>query len=680
MIELVVAEKPKVAQKIAEAIGGTVKRVNVGNVSYYHLTRDNKEIYVAPAVGHIYTLTEKKKSWDYPVFDIEWAPAYKVSKESYYTKQYLQVLENLGKKADHFVSACDYDIEGSTIAYNIFRFATNIKEGRRMKFSALTKNDLAEAYEKMGDFDYNNAYAGETRHILDWYYGINLSRALMKSLRTASTYKTLSIGRVQGPALDILANLEREIKSFVPQPYWVLTVKIKDVKFTHKKERFFDEIAADKALENTKNEGVVSLINKKDSLIYPEPCFDLTSLQVEAHKVFGFAPTTTMEVAQSLYEDSLITYPRTSSQKIPSTINVVSIVQRLGEQNEYQKDTQKIIQNRWFKIRQGTKEDPAHPAIHPTGLSPKNIGTQERKLYDLIVRRFLAAFAPPAKRENITIIVESNGEEYVASGGRTVERGWFDFYPYAKTKEIELPKFEEKENVDIKDKKKTKKETTPPQRYTHASIVAELEKRHLGTKATRATIIDTLFKRQYIKGNKIEVTDFGLTVDAILKKYAPEILDEELTRKIENDMDKIVEGKIDKEEVIKEGKEILIQILDKWKKNEEKIGKELAEAFRETQKKENYIGKCEKCGNELTIIKTKDGKQFIGCKGYPNCKNIYPLPSGALVKSLGKECEWCKKPMIRVIQGKKRYDMCIDPNCKSKEEWEKRKKPKNNSE
>lgn len=678
MIELVVAEKPKVAQKIADAIGGTVKRMNLGSVYYYHIKREDKEIYVAPAVGHVYTLAEKKKSWDYPVFDVEWVPAYKVSKESYYTKQYLQVLENLGKKADSFISACDYDIEGSTIAYNIFRFATNIKDGKRMKFSALTKNDLASAYENAGEFDYNNAYAGETRHILDWYYGINLSRALMKSLRSASMYKVLSIGRVQGPTLDILANLEREIRSFVPQPYWVLTVKIKDTKFTHKKDRFFDEGEADKAFDNTQKEGVVRSITKKETAIYPNPCFDLTTLQVEAYKLFGFSPSTTLDIAQSLYEDSLITYPRTASQKIPPTINVVSIAQRLGEQEEYKKEVETIIKNQWFRIRQGSKDDPAHPAIHPTGLKPKQIGAQEKKLYDLIVRRFLAAFAPPAKRENITIVVESNGEEYVASGGRTIESGWLDFYPYARTKETELPQFAENENVEIKEKKKTKKETTPPQRYTQASIVAELEKRQLGTKATRATIVDTLFKRHYITNAKIEVTDFGLTVHSILKKYAPEILDEELTRKIENDMDKIVDGKIDKETVINEGKEILIQILDKWKKNEEKIGKELAESFKEMEKKQNYIGKCDKCGNDLTIIRMKEGKQFIGCRAYPNCNNIYPLPANAMVKPLGKQCPVCGKPMIRVINGKKRYDMCIDPNCKSKEEWEKEKTKKSN--
>lgn len=673
-MELVVAEKPKVAQKIAAAIGDDVKRISVGKVSYYELERAGKKIVIAPAVGHIYTLAEKKKSWAYPVFDIEWVPAHTTSKVSLYTKPYLQVLEKLGKKADTFVSACDYDIEGSTIAYNIFRFATPIKEGRRMKFSALTAGELQDAYDKRGDFDYNNAFAGETRHILDWYYGINLSRALMQSLKAASSYRILSTGRVQGPALDVLSDLEVSIRAFVPEPYWVLSANIKDVQFIHKKERFLVEEEAAEALKKTGKTGNVTSIEKREVPVYSPPCFDLTSLQVEAHRLFKIPPTRTLEIAQTLYEDSLITYPRTSSQKIPPTINVVSIVEKLKSIKDYEKLASKIMENKWFKIRQGKKDDPAHPAIHPTGLVPRTLEDQQKKLYDLIVKRFLAAFAPEAKRGHVSITVDSNGEPYAASGSRTVEKGWMEFYePYVKLKEEELPEFSKGEEVELKNKKKTKKETKPPRRYTQASIISELEKRHLGTKATRSTIVDTLFKRGYVGGAPIEVTDFGLKVRDVLKKYAPEILDEELTRKIEIDMEKIQEGKLEKETVIKEGKEFLVQVLDKWKKNEMKIGVEIADAVKETERKESIVGKCDKCGNELRIIRMKGGKQFIGCSNYPKCKNAYPLPTGALVKTTEDVCKACGKPTVVVIRaGRRPFSMCIDPNCPSKEKWKKK--------
>jgi DNA topoisomerase-1 len=673
-MELIVAEKPKVAQKIANAIGRNIKQKKVGQVSYYEGVADGSEFVVAPAVGHVYTLVEKKKTNNYPVFDIEWVPAYKASAGADYTKQYVNVLEKLGKKADLFVSACDYDIEGSTIAYNVFRYATGIKEGMRMKFSALTTGDLLDAYNSKGEFDYNNAYAGEARHILDWYYGINLSRALMSAIRAAHRYRVMSIGRVQGPALNVLSELEKKIKAFVPTPYWEIICKIKEVEFMHAKGRFTDESAAKKALDNTDESGKVAIVETKDQTIKPNPNFDLTALQVEAHGQFRFAPSQTLEYAQKLYEDSLISYPRTSSNQIPPSIKCAKLLKELTKHPQYSEIASQLIEDKKTKPLQGKKADPAHPAIHPIS-SGKPQGN-EGKLYDLIVRRFLASFADPAKKQRTKVVVDTNGELFNANGVVTVEPGWIDIYkPYYKSDDKELPPFKKGEEVDIRDKKKTKKETKPPKRYTQASIISELEKRKLGTKATRSTIIDTLFKRGYADGKPIEVTDLGLKVREVLHKHAPEILDEKLTRRIEEDMEKIQEGKLDKEEVIKEGKEILIQTLDRWKKEERKIGKELLEALKLTIEKENLVGTCDKCGKNLRIIRMKTGSQFIGCTGYPDCRNTYPLPGGALIKTTDKPCKECNKPMVQVIRkGKRRFEMCIDPLCPSKESWGKKKK------
>jgi len=674
-MELIVAEKPKVAQKIAEAIGRDVKQKRVGQVSYYEGTTDDDEFVVAPAVGHVYTLVEKKKTNTYPVFDIEWVPAYEASKGADYTKQYVNVLEKLGKKADVFVSACDYDIEGSTIAYNVFRFATKIKEGKRMKFSALTKGDLYEAYEKRGEFDYNNAYAGEARHILDWYYGINLSRALMGALRAANRYRVMSIGRVQGPALEVLSELEKKIQAFVPTPYWEITVNIKGVEFLHAKGRFTKEDEAKAAMENTSDKGVVAIVDKKEQIVPPNPNFDLTSLQVEAHAQFRFDPSRTLELAQKLYEESFISYPRTSSQQLPPSIKTSEIISKLAKNKEYAKVANALLNEKRFKPIQGKKSDPAHPAIHPLGASGLPDGN-ERKLYDLIVRRFLASFADPARKERTKVSVDSKGELYNANGVVTKEANWIDIYqPYYKSDDKELPEFKKFEQVDVLDRKKTRKETKPPKRFTQASIISELEKRKLGTKATRSTIIDTLFKRGYVDGKPIEVTDLGLKVREVLFRHAPEILDEQLTRKIEEDMEKIQDGKLGKDDVIKEGQEILQKTLDRWKKQENKIGTELLEALKLTIEKENLVGTCDKCGKQLRIIRMKGGSQFIGCTGYPKCRNTYPLPGGALIKTTDKPCKECGKPMVKVIRkGKRMFEMCIDPQCPSKASWGQKKK------
>jgi DNA topoisomerase-1 len=678
-MELIVAEKPRVAEKIANAIGEKVTKKAYKGVSYYETSRNGHEMMVAPAVGHVYTLVERKKTRSYPVFDIEWVPSYEASKTAAYTRSYVELIQKLGKSADTFVSACDYDIEGSTIAFNVFRFATTIREGRRMKFSALTKGDLESAYEGMGDFDYNNAHAGEARHIIDWYYGINLSRALMGALRAAHRYKVMSIGRVQGPALSILSHLEKDIRAFVPSPYWELTTKIKDVEFKHKKDRFLNEPEADAASDNTKSDGTVESVEKKEQKIQPNPNFDLTSLQVEAYRLFKFTPSQTLQYAQTLYEGSLITYPRTSSQRIPPTIKLVPIISALEKNPDYAALVKKLHDNKWYKPVQGKKDDPAHPAIHPTG-QRGDVSGPEKKLYDLVVRRFLASFASAAKRERNRVEVNSGGELYAASGSRIVEKGWTEFYgSYYTTEDVELPEFTKGESVKLNNKKKTKKETKPPKRYTQASIISELEKRHLGTKATRSVIVDTLFKRGYAGGKSIEVSDFGLKVADVLNKYAPEILDEHLTRSLEEKMEAIQDGKADKDEVIDETKEMLASILEKWKKNEAQIGKNLLEALQTTLEQESIVGPCDKCDKNLRIIHMRNGRQFIGCFGYPKCTNTYPLPQGSYVKPTGKSCGACNKPTINVKKGRTRYTMCIDPNCPTKAEWRSRGKNEKDS-
>lgn len=667
---LIIAEKPKVAGKIASAIGNA-KFVKMGKAGYYAI---GEEIAVAPAVGHVYTLAEKKKSFDYPVFDIEWVPSYKAVKGAYYTKDYISILEKLGKKADEVIVACDYDIEGSLIGYNVYRFAVGGgKKLKRMKFSTLTPYELKEAFENLSEMDYGNVYAGEARHILDWYYGINLSRALMRAIGSAGGKGiTMSIGRVQGPTLEILVKREKEIRNFKPTPYWEIYAKIKNVYFIHEKEKFFDEKEADGARERTKKEGTVENVKKEEKKIPPNPPFDLTSLQLEASRVFGFSPSQTLQLAQSLYEASLISYPRTSSQKLPAKLGLQKIIERLKEQEEYRKDAEKLLANKWLKPREGAKEDPAHPAIHPTGMKGK-VGGNEKKLYDLIVRRFLSCFAPFAVREVVSVRVDA-GEKYKAEGVKTRERGWIEFYPYAKIKDEELPDFKNGENVSIQKTEKKKKETKPPARFTPATLVKELERLHLGTKATRSVIVDTLYDRQYIKGKSIEVTEFGMVVEEVLGRHSPQILDVELTRRIEEEMEKIQEGKMEKERVVEEGKVVLTEILNRFKAEEKEIGKELLASWKVMDAEKNIVGKCPECGSDLRIIRMNGGKQFVGCSNYPNCKMIYPLPRNAYVLPTKKTCEQCGAPVVKVKMGKKgMFEMCLNFECPSKKKIKEKK-------
>ena len=673
-MELIVAEKPKVAHTIAKALGGsTVSRKQYSNIGYYECEKDGREIAVAPAVGHLFNLAEKKKSREYPVFDIEWKPSYEISKNAAFTRPYVNLLKSLGKKADVCTVACDYDIEGSVIGYNVYRFCYGKEKGKRMKFSSLVPGELKEAYENAsGEIDFNNSYAGETRHMLDWYYGINLSRALMGSLKKAGGFRTMSIGRVQGPALNILSQREKTILDFVSRDYWEVKILLKGVEFLHEKEKFLDEEDAKKAHAAIREHALIEKVEKRERKIWPYPPFDLTSLQLEAHKCFGISPSQTLAIAQTLYENSLISYPRTSSQKLPPKLGLKKIISKLAGTEEYRERAEKLLEKGWLRPFQGKKDDPAHPAIHPTGLQ-KQISGNEKKIYDLVASRFLAVFAPAAEAESTKLSAETGGERFRASGERIKEKNWIAFYPYYKGKEVELPEFEEGKEEEVEKKSKTKKKTKPPRRYTPASIIYELEKHKLGTKATRSTIVDTLFKRHYVMGKSIQVTEFGMNVWKVLGEYSPKILDAGLTRKIEEDMEKIADGKLEKETVVEEGKEVLVEILDDFRKNEEKIGKALLESVKKTEEEQNNLGTCPKCGGTLRIIRLRGGKQFVGCSGYPECRNAYPLPTGAYITPTKKTCKECDTRIVKVRRGKTFFEMCLDTKCKTKENWGKTK-------
>jgi len=674
-MELIVAEKPKVAYTIAKAIGGEVSQKRHGKVSYYEVSRDGREYVVAPAVGHLFNLVERKESRSYPVFDVEWKPAYQISKFSYYTREYVEVLNALGKKAERVTVACDYDIEGSLIGYNVYRFCYGGENGGRMKFSSLVQSELMDSFEnREGSIDFNNAHAGEARHIIDWYYGINLSRALMGALRKAGNFRTMSIGRVQGPALDILAKREREISAFVPQDYWEVRIWLKGTEFLHEAGRFMDGALAEAAYSKIAvgQGAVIESVERKEVEAWAYPPFDLTSLQLEAYGAFGFPPALTLSLAQTLYEGSLISYPRTSSQKLPAKLGLARIIEKLSSNQDYAEHANVLLEKKWFRPREGKKDDPAHPAIHPTGIKPGKLGEQEKKLYDLIARRFLACFAPPAKIAATKIKARAGGEGFDANGSRIVEKGWIGFYPYYKNKEKAVAEFSRGETAPVEDRKNEKKKTKPPNRYSPASIISELEKKHLGTKATRATIVETLFKRGYAGGRSIEVTPFGMGVWDVLGKFAPKILDEGMTRRLEGEMEKVVAGRLSKDVVIQEGKEMLVQVLDDFRRNEAAIGKELLASVRQTDA-EMAKAMCPKCGKPLRAIRMKTGSQFVGCTGYPECRNSYPLPRMGYPALIEKKCKECGGPMAK-IRGKGRaYEMCLVMDCKSTANWGKKK-------
>ncbi len=676
--ELIITEKPSQSLKIAEALADKKpsKKTEKG-VVYYELKHKGKDILVGCAVGHIFNLKEKKSNgWTYPTYDYEWQPSYKISKDSSYTKKYLDVLKKLSKLSGEFTVACDYDLEGSLIGYNIIRFICNKKDGRRMKFSTLTKDELVNSYEKaLKHLDFPLIESGEARHMIDFLFGINLSRALTLSVKNATKrFKILSTGRVQGPSLKILAEREIEINKFKSEPFWELE-SIGDITSKHEKGMFWKEEEVKKIHNKIKKEkkAVVDSIKKSEFPQAPPFPFDLTSLQLEAYRSLRINPKDTLEIAQELYSASYISYPRTSSNQLPPSINVKKILTDLSKQKEYKELCEELIRENKLTPNNGKKQDPAHPAIHPTGVMPKKLDGRQSKIYDLIVRRTLASLAESAKRETQTVKLIIKNEPFITKGTRTIEKGWHKFYGrHNPHKEEELPKLTEKQEIKIKKINLLAKETQPPKRYTPASIIKELEKRELGTKATRSAIIESLYNRNYVKDQSLEVTDLGLKTVETLDKYCPEILDEKMTRDLEEDMEEIREGKETKEKVIDRAKRDLDKILKHFKENEIKIGKELSVANQETLEKESIVGKCPECKkNDLRIMYSRRFKSyFVACSGYPKCKTTFSLPNYALPKPTDKLCEECKSPLVLMIRkGKRPYEYCINKQCPKKEEW-----------
>ncbi len=1245
---LIIAEKPDAAMRLALALAESKlnKKTSKYGVDYYEFYRGKRKFLVAPAVGHLFNLKQKGKGWGYPIFDVEWVPSFRAVKKSAFSEKYFRTMEEVAKNASGFIIACDMDIEGSTLGYNILRFICKKNDAKRMKFSTLTKPDLVKSYEEiMPHLDWQNIESGEVRHILDFYYGINTSRALTSSIKkAASRFALLTTGRVQGPILSILAEREAEIKKFIPTPYWQIQAKLlidkQEIIAEYEKEKLWEKGEAEKIRkESDSSKAIVEDVAKKQYRQSPPSPFNVTSLQTEAYRFFGYSPQQTMQIAQRLYTAAYLSYPRTSvdwkdtlyiidssgltqrvkigefidsmmresdqiisdgdseelevhgiktfsvnaesnkveikdikklirhpieedlyeiatregkkvratkshslftfkngkivsiptkeleigdfivaiknmdsdygvedinlleravklnmikeisithikgtsiydltykmkngndyrfrdaipldvllehinykdilnlplkiraragknkfempikqkmtpelarllgyfdsegckwmkggckatyevclaqenedvlkdmvycvnsvfdinlspvryrnntnkirlygksffnifrllgcdgnhltkstsdlilsgsritvakylkaffagdgyvhlsgegmcyvttsenladsisfllsrrgiqsrilevepverrrmkskvfiigiygrsntgrfseeigfvkdfhknqaarlspkvnessttfesvpkelidwssfiagvsdvgkrytgvyhtktitlaqvsrikehksnpyleeiysfltsdislsqivsiekvapttqfvydisvegnenfvggfgqillhnsSEKLPPSINYREMLQSLAQIKRYAPLAKALLALAILKPNEGKNIDPAHEAIHTTVEVPnlEKLRTQERNIYDLVARRILATFAGEAMRESMQVKMNIGKHLFSTTGRRTLERGWMQYYgPYAKAEEIILPDLKKGDTAKVSKVEMLSKETSPPPRYSQAAMIKELDKRNLGTRATRASILQTLYDRHYVSDKSIKVTDLGMAVASTLKKYVPDLVDEKLTRSFEKDIEKIYEGKAKKEKIYGEAKKALTKISNEFKEHEEKIGKELGKAIIITQEDRSTLGPCKVCGGNLkALFSIFTKKSFAGCSNYSRCKICgfskkackckckicggekgkckdawkekvwvptcsvgFPLPGQGTYQRLDKICDKCGTPMIRVIRlGKRPFNMCLDPKCETKKDWNK---------
>jgi DNA topoisomerase-1 len=382
----------------------------------------------------------------------------------------------------------------------------------------------------------------------------------------------------------------------------------------------------------------------------------------------------TSNIAQHLYLNALISYPRTNSQKLPPAIGYEKILKKLGKMPTYAQQAAALLSKTSLKPHEGQKIDPAHPAIYPTGNLPeKLLKVEEKNIYDLIVRRFMAVFGEPAIRQSLKAILSINGNLFDLTGTRTLSEGWLRFYkPYAQLKDTVLPPLTEHQKIDVNRVSLKENYTKPPARYNPRTLLLKMEKEDIGTKATRAATIQTLYDRKYLQGtDKLVVSELGFDVIEILSKYCPSVVSPELTRKLEGKMEEIQRGQQTKEVVVKEAIEILKPVTSELKEKESIIGKQLNQAIKQAWLNEKAVGRCPKCvdGKLIILCSKKTGKRFVGCTNYfeKKCDVTFPLPQFGTVKPLASACELCKCPVVYILmKGKKPWKLCINPNCPSK--------------
>ncbi|MEA3449641.1 MAG: type I DNA topoisomerase [Patescibacteria group bacterium] len=620
-MNLVIVESPTKAKTIAKFLG--------------------KEYKIESSFGHIRDLPKSKIGID---TEKNFEPEYIIPTRA---RKNVNQLKKLAKKAENIILATDEDREGEAIAWHLLS-ALKLKENQtgRIVFHEITKPAIKEALKNPRALDMKLVDAQQARRILDRLVGYKLSPFLWKKVA-----RGLSAGRVQSVAVRLIVEKEREIKAFKADEYWnidallsrlddmpvseeqaekIITAKLNKIdnkvlkKLDIKNNKAADKIVAD--LKNAKY--VVADIKKKEIRKNPPKPFTTSTLQQTANSMLGFSAKQTMVVAQQLYEQGFITYMRTDSffmadKFLNDAHNYIK--KELGEKYA-------LSSPRKFKTKvKGAQE--AHEAVRPTEAANtpeklKKLNSTQKRLYRLIWQRSIATQMPEAVFDSTILDVDAVDSPYQFRANGQIKKfdGFLKIYP-DNSKELELPRVKAKETLELHRLNKEQHFTKPPARYSDASLVKILEKHGIGRPSTYAPTISTIIARNYVNrddNKRLFPTDIAFVVNDILISHFSDIVNFEFTAKIETDFDKIADGKINWQEVIK-------NFYDPFEKNLEKKYNELNKEDIMPEEKSNE--KCDKCG-ETMIIKTGRYGKFLACSGFPDCKNI---------KSMGKDGKADKK-------------------------------------
>ncbi len=726
-MKLVITEKNDAAQKIAGLLGATKPKADkVYSTPVYRFTVDGEEWVTIGLRGHILEpdfaprieyrkrggwrgvtdggetvpasipdslpkppFKKKKpftedgvelKAWKMDALPyLVYAPIEKLPKE----KEIIRSLKNLAKKADSVVIATDFDREGELIgadALSCVREANATAPVSRARYSAFTKEEITHAFSHLVDMDDCLAQAGASRQDIDLIWGAVLTRYLTL-VKFAGYGNVRSSGRVQTPTLALVVARERERMAFVPEDYWVIKGSFDANAETgptagdgpnvfsapHATARFKVEAEAQAAMEHVRGatSAQVASVRKKKRTVAPPAPFNTTSLMAAAASE-GLSPARTMRLAESLYMDGYISYPRVDNTVYPSSLDLAETVKRISSNPAYAPHCRMLLSQPKLTATRGKKETTDHPPIYPTAAAtPDDLPPAEYKLYNLVARRFLATLSEAAVVEGTRVSLDVAGETFVAKGDVLVQAGFRAIYPYGLKKDEQLPAMEEGQRIAFNGATCDKKQTEPPARYSQGKLIQEMEKLGLGTKSTRHSIIERLYQVKYVQNDPLEPSQLGMAVCDALDKFAPHITHPEMTAELEAEMDNIAEGRTTKSEVVTTSRNLLAEQLSVLLPHSEEVKDALADAVAA----DAYVGKCPKCGKDLQLrASQKTRGMFIGCAGWPDCDVTYPLPQGR-VEALPEACPTCGMPQVKVTAFRsKPRTICIDPYCPTNQE------------
>ena len=635
----IITEKRTTARRIASILSdGKAKPKKIGSIEAFEF--DGKT--VMGLSGHIIRL-------DFPAAYSNWSstnPSELIDAKivaAALKKTIVNALKKIAKDADSITVATDYDREGELIgveAISIIKKTNPDVKIDRMRYSAITEPDIKESFAARSKVDYNLAASAEARQIIDLIWGASLTRFVSLSAKRLGD-EFFSVGRVQSPTLALLVEKEKEIKKFVPRKFWELHAKLKSPEgifdAIHKKHKFDKKEAVEglKVRIAAAKEGCVRAVKTKLRTEKAPTPFDTTTF-LRAASSIGYTPKRTMYIAESLYLQGLISYHRTDNTTYPDTLDLKAQVKMFVGTEEFGEQALAISKKKRLKPTAGKKKTTDHPPIHPVGKAAKEkLGKDEWKIYELVVRRFLATLSDAAKWEDTEMKIEAGGEILEAKGKELKEPGFLAVYPYQKHEELIIPKLKEGDKVEIMQVDVIEKETKPPKRISQAGLIKKMEDLGLGTKSTRHEIIGKLYDRGYVQGNPAKPTEKAFALIDSLEKYAALITKPEMTGTLEQEMNEISEGKRKKKDVADDSREMLRAVFEELMENREEISNSLREGIRG----DKVVGTCPECGSELLLMKSRRGKRFIGCSKFPACNFSLPLPKTGRVVVTADKCD-----------------------------------------